>query len=92
MTAYIVVDLTPIDKEKMQDYSSLAGETLMKFKGEFIAKGPITGLHGNADFMNKVIIAFPDKETAQAWYMSAEYQKIIPLRDSGMDSTFHLIG
>lgn len=39
-----------------------------------------------------VIIEFPDRESAKRWYESPEYQAIIPLRDSGMDSIFVLGG
>jgi len=39
-----------------------------------------------------VVIQFPDRQAAVNWYHSAEYQAIIPLRDQGMDSVFHLVG
>lgn len=39
MTNLVVVDLTPIDKDKMAQYSALAAETLTPFNGNFIAKG-----------------------------------------------------
>lgn len=92
MTAYIVVDLTPTDTEKLQAYSTKAAETLVEFGGEFIAKGPVTALNGNAPHPTKVIIAFPSKDKAQNWYQSDAYQDIVPLRDAGMNSQFHLIG
>ena len=92
MTALIIVDLSPTDKNKLSHYSSLAAETLTPFSGEFIAKGPIELLHGGADFQFKVVIQFPDKNSALAWYQSDAYQEIIPIRNQGMNSQFHLIG
>lgn len=92
MSALIVVDLTPIDKEQLSIYSAEAVKTLIPYQGEFLAKGPIQALHGESKFSTKVIIQFPSKEKAQAWYNSADYQKIIPTRNKGMDSQFHLIG
>ena len=91
MSALIVVDLTPMDSEKLASYSALAAETLIPFGGEFIAKGNIESLHGAAIYQKKVVIQFPDHESALNWYRSDNYQKIIPSRDLGMKSQFHLI-
>jgi uncharacterized protein (DUF1330 family) len=92
MSALIIVDLTPIDKDKLSAYSALAAETLLPFSGEFLAKGAIETLHGESAFTTKVVIQFPDRESALNWYASEAYQKIIPTRNLGMDSQFHLIG
>ena len=92
MSALIIVDLTPTDQDALCAYSALAAQTLIPFAGEFIAKGPIEALHGDASYSVKVVIQFPDRERAQSWYQSAAYQAIIPTRDQGMDSQFHLVG
>ncbi|OUS28453.1 hypothetical protein A9Q99_13120 [Gammaproteobacteria bacterium 45_16_T64] len=92
MTALIIVDLTPIDKEALTTYSALAAETLSAFGGEFLAKGGIIALHGDSAFSTKVVIQFPSHQHANDWYHSDAYQKIIPTRNKGMDSQFHLIG
>jgi len=92
MTALIIVDLTPTDKDKLSAYSAAAAETLVVYGGEFLAKGPIEALHGESEFQTKVVIQFPDRDRAMSWYLSPEYQKIISVRDQGMHSQFHLIG
>ncbi len=92
MNAYITVDLTPTDTDQLSTYSALAAATLVPFGGEFIAKGPIHSLHGSTNFQTKVLIQFPDRESAENWYHSEEYQKLIPTRDRGMESQFHLLG
>ncbi|PCJ12347.1 MAG: hypothetical protein COB04_17920 [Gammaproteobacteria bacterium] len=92
MSALIVVDLTPIDSDLLSSYSALAAQSLVDFGGEFIAKGKIDVLHGDSQFLTKVVIQFPDKNSAKCWYASDAYQAIIPTRDQGMASQFHLIG
>ncbi|GLR69821.1 DUF1330 domain-containing protein [Agaribacter marinus] len=92
MTAYVVVDLNVNDAEKLAQYSALAAKSIAEYKGEFIAKSPITVLHGGNDFTTKVIIQFPDKGSAEAWYNSHDYQGIIAIRDQAMNSQFHLLG
>jgi len=91
MKSLVIVDLTPIDKKQISEYSAQAAETLKPFNGQFIAKGEVEVLHGEAIHPMKAIIQFPDKESAQNWYNSAAYQAIIPLREKGMQSQFHLV-
>jgi uncharacterized protein (DUF1330 family) len=90
MTALIIVDLSPTDNECLKEYSALAAKTLIQYQGEFISKGDIHALHGESSFKKKVIIQFPDKKSAENWYHSEDYQKIIPIRELGMKSQFHL--
>ena len=92
MSAYIIVDATPINEEQLKEYSAEVAETLVPFGGEFLAKGPIGGLHGDTPFQIKVILAFPDHASAKGWYQSPAYQAIIPLRNEAMKSQFHIIG
>lgn len=92
MTALVVVDLTPTDQDALTTYSAKAAETLSAYGGEFLAKGGIIALHGDSAFSTKVVIQFPSHQHANDWYHSDAYQRIIPTRDRGMDSQFHLIG
>jgi len=91
MSALIIIDLTPTDKDKLSAYSAMAADTLIAYGGEFLAKGAIEALHGESAFQTKVVIQFPDKDSAINWYRSDAYQQIIPTRDQGMNSQFHLI-
>jgi uncharacterized protein (DUF1330 family) len=92
MSTLIIVDLTPTDTDMLSAYSAKAGETIKAYGGEFLVKGPIESLHGDASFTTKVVIQFPDRESAVNWYQSDAYQAIIPTRDRGMNSQFHLVG
>ncbi len=91
MSCLVIVDLTPMDKARLAQYSEKAAKTLAPFHGEFIAKGEIETLHGDAPHPLKAVIQFPDKEQARNWYNSDAYQAIIPLRNEGMNSQFHLV-
>ena len=92
MSALVVVDFTPLNKEKMQEYGASAAATIAQHGGEFIAKGQIESLAGEASHKMKAVIQFTDLEAAKRWYLSDEYQAIIPLREQGMDAKFHLVG
>jgi len=92
MSALIIVDLTPTDTQQLAAYSAAAGATVKAHGGTFLIKGPIESLHGDATYTTKVVIQFPDRDSALNWYHSDAYQAIIPTRDQGMDSQFHLVG
>ena len=92
MPAYITVDFTPIDKDKLQKYGAAVPGTLARFAGEYLVKGPAEQLLGDAAFQMQVILAFPSKELALAWYHSPAYQALVPVRDAAMRSQFRLVG
>jgi uncharacterized protein (DUF1330 family) len=91
MPAYITVDFTPTAAQHLQAYGAAVPATLAKFAGEYVVKGPAETLHGDASFSMQVILAFPSKEQALAWYHSNEYQALVPLRDSAMRSQFRIV-
>jgi uncharacterized protein (DUF1330 family) len=92
MSAFIIVDMTPLNVEKLQQYGAAAASTLVKYQGEYVVKGAIQSLTADNHYEMKVVIQFPDKEMASKWYHSDEYQALITLRQQAMESVFHLVG
>ena len=91
MTCLVIVESNLIDLEELAKYSEQAVKTVAAFDGHFITKGDVEVLHGDAAFGKKAVIQFSDKETARNWYESDEYQALIPQREKGMKSQFHLV-
>ena len=91
MSAFVIVDLTPLKEQKLHEYSAAAAATVDRYDGEFLARGPIEPLNGGEHRRLKAIIRFPNRDAALNWYASEEYQALIPLRDQGMDAVFHLV-
>ena len=91
MSAFVIVDLTPVDPQKLQEYGAAAAATIAQYDGDFVVKGAIEPLNGGKHHQTKAIIRFPDREAALNWYQSDAYQALIPMRDQGMGSTFHLV-
>ena len=61
MSAFIVVDMSPSNADRLQEYGAAAAETIIQYKGEMLAKGAIESLTGGEHQQNKVIIRFPDR-------------------------------
>jgi uncharacterized protein (DUF1330 family) len=81
MTTYAVAHLREVTVgPSIIEYLQRIDETLEPFGGRFIVHGAEpTALEG--DFPGHlVMIAFPSREQAQAWYDSPAYRAILPLR------------
>ncbi len=65
--------------------------TLAPFQGRFLVHGgDVEKLEGDWTG-DLIIIAFPDRHRAQAWYHSEAYQKLLPLRLSSAKGEVILI-
>jgi uncharacterized protein (DUF1330 family) len=81
MTAYLIAVETIHDEVMFAEYRKQVVPTVEAFGGRFIARGgTLTVLEGQWQHPRTVIIEFPTRESAEAWYKSADYQKIIGLR------------
>ncbi|SEC96375.1 DUF1330 domain-containing protein [Bradyrhizobium erythrophlei] len=92
MSAYVIVEATVRDKAARERYSAQVGPILRKFDGEILAAGPWQALFGEPAFENGMVVRFPDKATAFAWYHSPDYQGLLELRDEALDCRFRIVG
>lgn len=66
--------------EDIATYLSTIDATLEPFEGRFLIHGgELSPLEGRWDG-DLIIIGFPDRAAALAWYRSPAYQAIVPLR------------
>lgn len=92
--AYAICVLRDVDfGDDVIRYMREIDATLEPFGGEFIIHGGHTEvLEGQWDGA-LVMIRFPDRDAAQQWYASADYQRILPLRvDHSASITFIVDG
>jgi len=81
MRAYLIATETVHDEAMFGEYRKHVVGTLAPFGGQFVARGgKLTVLEGEWQHPRTVIIEFPSRESAEGWYKSADYQKIIDLR------------
>jgi uncharacterized protein (DUF1330 family) len=81
MTAYAVAHLRTVDQNaEIVDYLRRIDATLDPFDGRFVVHGALPEvLEGDWPGV-LVVIGFPDRDAARAWYDSPAYQEILPLR------------
>ena len=92
MSAYIVIEGTPRDKEALDSYGSQAILLIKQFGGEVLAFGPWELLFGEGAYHNGMIVRFPDRDTALKWYDSPAYQALLDIRNAALDCRFRLVG
>lgn len=81
MTAYAIAHLRDVDlNAEIVDYIKRIDETLVPFGGRFLIHGVAPEVMEGPWDGDLVVIAFPDRNAAHAWYASPGYQAILPLR------------
>lgn len=81
MTAYAIAHLTSVQLgPPIVAYLERIDATLAPFGGRFIIHGGMADVLEGAFAGDLVAIAFPDRQSAAAWYASPGYQAILPLR------------
>jgi uncharacterized protein (DUF1330 family) len=86
--AFVIVQIAIHDWDGYRQYG-LAGhlEIFDKFSGKLVAADDdVEVVEGDWPFTRTVLIAFPSKELARAWYESDEYQAVVGLRHGSATS------
>jgi uncharacterized protein (DUF1330 family) len=81
MTAYAIAHLHEVDVcADIAEYLEKIDATLAPYGGRFIVHGGLVERLEGALRGDLIVIEFADREQARAWYRSAAYQAILPLR------------
>lgn len=81
MTAYAIAHLREVAfGDEVSEYIMRIDETLAPFDGRFVVHGVTPEVLEGPWQGDLVVIAFPDRAAAHAWYASPAYQAILPLR------------
>jgi uncharacterized protein (DUF1330 family) len=80
--AYVIAAVSEAhDDEALAEYRRRNTETVAAHGGRFVVRGgPVVALEGGWEPLRMVVMEFPDTAAARAWYDSAEYQAIAPIR------------
>ena len=81
MSAYVIVQERVTDEEMFAAYRKEVLPTITSHGGRFLVRGgALSVLEGEWPLPRLVVIEFPSRAAADAWYKSPEYQKLLPLR------------
>ena len=76
MTAYVLAEIDVTDPQGFEDYRRQVPATLVRYGGRFVVRGGHTEtLEGTWTPKRVVVLEFPDRAAAKAWWSSEEYAK-----------------
>lgn len=81
MVAYVIATMTIHDPETYRKYTALTPATVKRHGGRFLTRGDeVTTLEGEQFTERLVILEFPGKAEAEAWFHSPEYDDAAKFR------------
>ena len=92
MKALCIVYLSVDDWEAYDRYRSQVVPTLEPFGAKFLVRaGAFTTVEGEMPFERIVVLEFPSRDAAEAWYQSDAYQAVLPIRLAAARSQFVIV-
>jgi len=87
MTAYLIARITVRDPARFSDFTAKAPALIARHGGKFIVRGgdPAT-LEGPEENRRIVVIAFPDRAAAEAFYADPDHQALCAIRWEAAES------
>lgn len=81
MAAYFICTMTVHDPDTYRKYTALTPATLARYSGRFLTRGdPVETVEGPVFTERLVLIEFPDRDEAMAWYNDADYHNAADFR------------
>jgi uncharacterized protein (DUF1330 family) len=80
MKGYVVTNFTINDRDTFKQYLSRVSDTVNKYEGKFLVRGPIANVIEGEPHKFLAVVEFPSIQIAETWFNSKEYQDIIDMR------------
>jgi len=81
MRAFVIAQENSFDQAMVGEYRQKVVESIASFGGKFVVRGgALTVVEGEWPYERTVVVEFPSRAMAEAWYGSPAYQKVLPLR------------
>ena len=92
MSAYVLVQIDIHDPVRYEEYKRLAPRSIEVFGGRYLVRGGTSeALEGAWHPPRLVILEFPDRERARAWWSSTEYSAAKALRQATAEAQMILV-
>ena len=83
MSAYLVVEIEVLDKDRYETYKRLVLPSIAAYGGRFLVRGGnVETLEGTWSPKRLIILEFTSVAQAKAWWGSAEYEEAKALRQA----------
>jgi uncharacterized protein (DUF1330 family) len=91
MRSIIVNELTVTDPVRYKVYQDQVPATLALFGGQYVSRGTPEPIIGEAPSSRIVVLEFPSREKALAWFHSPEFLRILAIRNEASTSRVYFL-
>ena len=92
MAAYFIVQLQITDPDGFREYAALVPPTIARYGGRYAVRGgEYEVVEGEWPERRHVVLEFPTREQARAWYDSPEYAPLKAMRFAASEGNAILI-
>lgn len=92
MAAYVIYQGEVTDPDRYEQYKTKAAASIVAAGGGYVVRGgAVEVLEGEAPAGRTVVLEFPTRDAALAWYRSEEYTAIRRLRDGAAIARLYVV-
>jgi uncharacterized protein (DUF1330 family) len=91
MRSIVVNELHVTNWERYKDYQEQVPATLALFSGQYVSRGEPEPILGDSPSPRVVVLEFPSRERALAWFHSPEFQRILAIRNEASTSRVYFL-
>ena len=92
MAAYVIYQGEVLDPERYDEYKAKGAESILAAGGKYLVRGgDVEVLEGERPEGRIVLLEFPSREAALAWYRSDEYTEIRKIREGAARARMYVV-
>ena len=92
MAAYVIYQGEVLDPDRYEEYKARAAESILAAGGKYLVRGgDVDVLEGEPPVGRTVVLEFPSREAALAWYRSDEYTEIKKIREGAARARMYVV-
>ena len=92
MAAYVIYQGEVLDPERYDEYKAKGAESILAAGGKYLVRGgDVEVLEGEPPEGRIVLLEFPSREAALAWYRSDEYTEIRKIREGAARARMYVV-
>jgi uncharacterized protein (DUF1330 family) len=92
VTAYVIYQGEVLDQARYDEYKTKAADSIIAAGGRYLVRGgDIEVLEGDAPAGRTVVLEFPSREAAVAWYRGDAYSEIRKIREGAARARMYVV-
>jgi uncharacterized protein (DUF1330 family) len=92
MPAYVIYQGEVLDPERYEEYKARGAESIVAAGGKYLVRGgDVEVLEGEAPAGRTVVLEFPSRDAALAWYRSDDYTEIRKIREGAARARMYVV-